>query len=256
MAQPGQPLESSASDSGLPGMVPPSEQDSNAGTSPVTDQSGDIGGSSVQDFDDDTETSDTPANAAAFEREMSPHLDALYRNALRLTGNANDAEDLVQDTYLRAYRFFHQYELGTNAKAWLFRIMNTVFLNDYRKKARQGESLSYDSLEDFYVYNRINEAAVGSTQSAEAKNPEEVVLEHLDIEAIQRAIRALPEEFRDTVFLATVEGLAYQEISDILSIPIGTVRSRLSRGRRLLQNALWKFLGPEELPKAIAASGS
>lgn len=192
---------------------------------------------------------------ALFEAEMAPHLDALYRNALRLTGNSNDAEDLVQDTYLRAYRFFHQYQPGTNAKAWLFRIMNTVFLNDYRKKARQGETYSYDGLEDFYLYNKLNEAALSGEQTFNLSNPEDVVLERLDIEAIQKAIGELPEEFRETVALATVEGLAYQEISDILGIPIGTVRSRLSRGRKLLQRALWEVVSGEGGQAPVAAGG-
>lgn len=201
----------------------------------------------------DTLPNAPPTDPALFESEMAPHLDALYRNALRLTGNANDAEDLVQDTYLRAYRFFHQYQPGTNAKAWLFRIMNTVFLNDYRKKARQGETYSYEGLEDFYLYNRLNEAALSGEQAFNLSNPEEIVLERLDIEAIQQAIGELPEEFRETVALATVEGLAYQEISDILGIPIGTVRSRLSRGRKLLQRALWKMLSQEEGEAPVAA---
>jgi len=196
-----------------------------------------------------------PTDPALFEAEMAPHLDSLYRNALRLTGNANDAEDLVQDTYLRAYRFFHQYQPGTNAKAWLFRIMNTVFLNDYRKKARQGETYSYDGLEDFYLYNRLNEATLSGEQTFNTSNPEDVVLERLDIEAIQRAILELPEEFRETVALATVEGLAYQEISDILGIPIGTVRSRLSRGRKLLQRSLWRILSGEEKASAGQQAG-
>ncbi len=180
-----------------------------------------------------------------FEAEMNPHLDALYRNALRLTGNANDAEDLLQDTYLRAYRFFYQYQLGTNAKAWLFRIMNTVFLNDYRKRVRQGETVSYDGLEDFYLYNRLSEDGVGGDHP-ETDNPEKAVLEKLDIEIIQKAIDALPPEFRETVALATLEEMAYQEIADTLEIPVGTVRSRLSRGRKLLQKALWDHLNGDE----------
>jgi RNA polymerase sigma-70 factor (ECF subfamily) len=180
-----------------------------------------------------------------FEMEMSPHLDALYRNAMRLTGNANDAEDLLQDTYLRAYRFFYQYQPGTNAKAWLFRIMNTVFLNEYRRKARQGETVSYDGLEDFYLYNRLVEDFSGNDRP-ETDNPEKLVLEKLDIETIERAIAALPVEFRDTVALATLEEMSYQEIADALSIPVGTVRSRLSRGRKLLQKALWEYLNGEE----------
>jgi RNA polymerase sigma-70 factor (ECF subfamily) len=182
-----------------------------------------------------------PTDPALFEAEMNPHLDALYRNALRLTGNANDAEDLLQDTYLRAYRFFYQYQPGTNAKAWLFRIMNTVFLNDYRKKVRQGETVSYDGLEDFYLYNRLVEDFSGNDHP-EVENPEKAVLEQLEIEMIQRAIDALPIEFRETVALATLEEMSYQEIADTLSIPVGTVRSRLSRGRKLLQKALWDYL--------------
>ena len=193
-----------------------------------------------------------PTDPALFELEMNPHLDALYRNALRLTGNANDAEDLLQDTYLRAYRFFYQYQPGTNAKAWLFRIMNTVFLNDYRKKSRQGETVSYDGLEDFYLYNRLSEDSLGGDHP-ETENPEKAVLEKLDIEIIQQAIQALPIEFRDTVALATVEEMSYQEIADMLEIPVGTVRSRLSRGRKLLQKALWEYLSGEEIQ--VAGSG-
>jgi RNA polymerase sigma-70 factor (ECF subfamily) len=190
-----------------------------------------------------------PTDPVLFEHEMGPHIDALYRNAVRLTGNSNDAEDLVQDTYLRAYRFFYQYQPGTNAKAWLFRIMNTVFLNEYRRKSRQPSTVSYDGLEDFYLYNRLAEESAGdATQQQSTANPQDVVLNRLDREAVEEAIGGLPVEFRDTVALATLEGLAYQEISDILSIPIGTVRSRLSRGRKLLQRALWNRLSalPDE----------
>jgi RNA polymerase sigma-70 factor (ECF subfamily) len=186
-----------------------------------------------------------PVDPELFEAEMNPHLDALYRNALRLVGNPNDAEDLLQETYLRAFRFFHQYQPGTNAKAWLFRIMNTVFLNDYRKKVRQGETVSYDGLEDFYLYNRVVEDSGGIDRS-QIENPQKAVLEQLDIEMIQRAIDALPNEFRDTVALATLEEMSYQEIADTLEIPVGTVRSRLSRGRKLLQRALWAYLNGEE----------
>ncbi len=203
----------------------------------------------------ESDFSAAPTDSLVFESEMAPHLDSLYRNAMRLTGNANDAEDLVQDTYLRAFRFFHQYELGTNAKAWLFRIMNTIFLNDYRKKSRQGEPLSYDELEDFFLYNRSQDSLPSAPGSTAQVNPEDAVLEKLDIEAIERSIDELPEEFRETVALATLEGLAYQEISDILNIPIGTVRSRLSRGRRLLQRLLWKNLAGTDLPPLSEAIG-
>lgn len=199
-------------------------------------------------LNDDLLAGPPPTDPELFESEMNPHLDALYRNGLRLTGNANDAEDLLQDTYLRAYRFFYQYQPGTNAKAWLFRIMNTVFLNDYRRKSRQGETVSYDGLEDFFLYNRLTEdgvTGVGGDRS-ETENPEKAVLEKLDIETIQRAIEALPIEFRDTVALATLEEMSYQEIAETLEIPVGTVRSRLSRGRKLLQRALWEYLNGDE----------
>jgi RNA polymerase sigma-70 factor (ECF subfamily) len=119
--------------------------------------------------------------------------------------------------------------------------MNTVFLNEYRKKVRQGETVSYDGLEDFYLYNRLVEDFSGNDRP-EAENPEKAVLEQLDIEMIQRAIDALPIDFRETVALATLEEMSYQEIADTLSIPVGTVRSRLSRGRKLLQKALWEYL--------------
>ncbi len=148
-----------------------------------------------------------PTDPILFEHETGPHIDALYRNAVRLTGNSNDAEDLVQDTYLRAYRFFYQYQPGTNAKAWLFRIMNTVFLNDYRKKSRQGDTVSYDGLEDFYLYNKVADDSSASPQQQAATNPQDVVLNRLDREAIEAAIGQLPVEFRDTVALATLEGL-------------------------------------------------
>jgi RNA polymerase sigma-70 factor (ECF subfamily) len=225
-------------------------------TLPPDSLNGNLDGSIV---DDATEPAVArPTDPALFERETGPHIDALYRNALRLTGNANDAEDLVQDTYLRAYRFFYQYHPGTNAKAWLFRIMNTVFLNEYRRKSRQADTVSYDGLEDFYLYNKIAEDSVASPQRQAASNPEDLVLHKLDREAIEAAISRLPVEFRDTVALATLEGLAYQEISDILQIPIGTVRSRLSRGRRLLQKALWNQLSalPEENLQNDARDGT
>jgi RNA polymerase sigma-70 factor (ECF subfamily) len=197
----------------------------------------------VESLDAVTANIPPPVNPQLFESEMNPHIDSLYRNALRLTGNSSDADDLVQDTYLRAFRFFHQYQPGTNAKAWLFRIMNTVFLNDYRKKSRQGDQLSYDELEDFYLYNRLSEESLSKEQTFNTANPEDVIVERIGIEEIQKAIRNLPTEFQETVALATLEDLSYQEISDILRIPIGTVRSRLSRGRKLLQHALWQFLG-------------
>lgn len=171
---------------------------------------------------------------ADFERQMLPYLDALYRSALGMTRNAGDAEDLVQDTFLRAYQFFDQFQGGTNARAWLFKILTNLYINAYRKKGREPEKVSYDEMEDFYLYNRLSHA--GGSGS-----PEDEVVRRVQVEAVENAIAQLPDEYRDTVILADLNELSYQEISDILAIPIGTVRSRLSRGRRLVQKALWAY---------------
>jgi RNA polymerase sigma-70 factor (ECF subfamily) len=172
-----------------------------------------------------------------FEQQMLPHLDALYRTAYSMTKNAGDAEDLVQDTYLRAYQFLDQFQGGTNARAWLFRIMTNLYINAYRRRTREPERLSFEELEDFYLYNRLSDAH----SSGSSESPEEAVVQRVQIEAIREAISHLPEEYRDTVVLADLNEFSYQEISDILQIPIGTVRSRLSRGRRLVQKALWAY---------------
>lgn len=169
---------------------------------------------------------------------MMPHLDALYRTALSMTRNPGDAEDLVQDTYLRAYQFFGQFTGGTNAKAWLFRILTNLYINSYRRRTREPERVSYDEMEDFYLYNRLADA---QSRGAVSLSPEETVVQQVQTEAIREAIGRLPDEYRDTVLLADVNEFSYQEISDILEIPIGTVRSRLSRGRRLVQKALWAY---------------
>ena len=174
---------------------------------------------------------------AAFEAQMLPHLDALYRSALSMAKNAGDADDLVQDTYLRAFQFFDQFQGGTNARAWLFRIMTNLFINTYRRRTREPERLSFDELEDFYLYNRLAHAhGTGAGGS-----PEDEVVQKVQIEAIRAAIEKLPDEYRDTVILADLNEFSYQEIGEMLDIPIGTVRSRLSRGRRLVQKALWAF---------------
>lgn len=167
---------------------------------------------------------------------MLPHLDALYRTAYSMTKNAGDAEDLVQDTYVRAYQFFNQFQGGTNARAWLFRILTNLFINTYRKKTREPERVSYDEMEDFYLYNRLSDA-----QQSSHASPEQIVVQQVQAEAIRDAIDKLPDEYRETVVLADVNEFSYQEIAEILEIPIGTVRSRLSRGRRLVQKAIWAY---------------
>lgn len=183
----------------------------------------------------------TPPSAstreANFQREMVPHLDALYRAALGMTRDKGDAEDLVQDTFVRAFQFYDQFQGGTNGRAWLFRILTNLYINSYRKKHREPERVSYDELEDFYLYNRLSDAHTRGVGAA----PEQEIVLKVQVEAIRTAIEQLPDEYRDTVILADLNEFAYQEIAEMLSIPIGTVRSRLSRGRRLVQKAIWAY---------------
>jgi RNA polymerase sigma-70 factor (ECF subfamily) len=177
----------------------------------------------------------TPRTREAFEREALTHLDALYGVARRLTRNDRDAEDLVQDTVLRAYRFFDRFEEGSHCKAWLFKILHNVFINKYRRGVRD---------RDLAGALAVDEGA-GATMSHErafaAKNPEAAILGGMMSEDVQRALDALPEEFRVPVLLADLEELSYREIADVMECPIGTVMSRLYRGRRLLQTALHKY---------------
>lgn len=172
-----------------------------------------------------------------FEREMVVHLDALYRAALGMTRDKGDAEDLVQDTFVRAFQFYSQYQGGTNGRAWLFRIMTNLYINSYRKKHREPERVSYDELEDFYLYNRLSDAQ----SSGRGNAPETEVVLRVEADAIKEAIDKLPDEYRDTIILADLQEFSYQEISEMLQVPIGTVRSRLSRGRRLVQKAIWAY---------------
>jgi len=181
--------------------------------------------------------SPSPRDRAEFEREMVVHLDSLYRAAMGMTRDKSNAEDLVQDTFVRAFQFYGQYQGGTNGRAWLFRIMTNLYINSYRRKHREPERVSYDELEDFYLYNRLSDAQGRAPGTA----PEIEVVQRVEAEAIKEAIERLPEEYRDTVILADLNEFAYQEISEMLQIPIGTVRSRLSRGRRLVQKAIWAF---------------
>src|SRR4249920_2647276 len=169
-----------------------------------------------------------------FEAEAMPYLDGMYAAAYRLTRNAADAEDLIQETFLRAYRGFHQFEPGTNLKAWLYRILMNTFINSYRKKQREPQTISEDEIEDWYLYSRM--ARGGAEPSAEA-----TVIESLPDEDVQDALSNLPEQFREAVMLADVEGFSYKEIAEIMGVPIGTVMSRLHRGRKALQQRLWQF---------------
>ena len=169
---------------------------------------------------------------ARFEAEAMPLLPSLYAGGLRLTRNPADAEDLVQETFLRAYRAFDSFEPGTNLKAWLYRILTNAFINEYRKRQRQPQTISEDDVEEWYLYDKLVEG--GAAPSAEAE-----LLEQLPDEEVRDALASLPEVFRVAVLLADVEGFSYKEIADITEVPIGTVMSRLHRGRKALEKALW-----------------
>jgi RNA polymerase sigma-70 factor, ECF subfamily len=182
-----------------------------------------------------------PDGAAARERqerleaEALTYLDPLYRTALRLSRNPQDAEDLVQETYLNAFRALDRFEEGTNLRAWLFRILNNAFISQYRRRRRRPSS-SLDEVSDFYLYDHLVDGGVAPAQ----ENPEREVLSRIGDEAVLRALEELPVEFRQVELLADVEGFSYREIADILGIPIGTVMSRLYRARRRLQKVLWQ----------------
>jgi RNA polymerase sigma-70 factor (ECF subfamily) len=169
-----------------------------------------------------------------FETEALRHLDALYRTGLRMTRSEADAEDLVQETYIRAFRFKDQFTLGTNMKAWLFRILTNTFINTYRRKAAQPDVTDLDGVDEFSLYRRMaDDRAASSSPDPEAELMSRVV----DTE-VTDALEELPEKFRTTVLL-DVEGFSYKEIAEMLSIPIGTVMSRLHRGRKFLQKRLY-----------------
>lgn len=168
------------------------------------------------------------------EQEAISHLDSLYRTALRLTGHAADAEDLVQETYFRAFRFLHQFRAGTNLRAWLFRILRNTFINMYRYKQRRPEQASIEETEEFYLYNHLIE----STFQPSSEQPDRAAIESLAIEQILDAIEKLPDDFRQVIMLVDVEEFSYREAAEIMDVPIGTVMSRLYRARRKLRSVL------------------
>ena len=166
-----------------------------------------------------------------FVRDAVPHLDALYSAALRYTRNPADAEDLVQEAFTKAYDKFHQFRPGTNLKAWLYRILTNTYINAYRKEQRRPDEVSADAEEDFSLYDRI---------SSTTHRPAEVeALSKLTDDEVKQALADLPEQFRIAVYLADVEGFRYAEIAEIMDTPVGTVMSRLHRGRAALQRALY-----------------
>src|SRR5580698_1417092 len=177
------------------------------------------------------------ADQAQFADLAMEYMGSLYSAALRMTRNPSDAEDLVQETYLKAYRAFGSFKEGTNLKAWLYRILTNTFINSYRARRRRPEQTELDEVEDLYLYRRLG----GLEAVSAGRSAEEEVLEHFTETEVKEAVEALPEQFRMAVLLADVEGFSYKEIAEILDIPIGTVMSRLHRGRRALQKALHEF---------------
>jgi RNA polymerase sigma-70 factor (ECF subfamily) len=177
------------------------------------------------------------ADQATFADQAMPLMDGLYGAAMRMTRKPADAEDLVQETYLRAYRGFGGFEQGTNLKAWLYRILTNTYINQYRKKKRRPDESDIDDVEDLYLYRRLG----GLAGATAGRSAEEELFEQITDSNIKDALEALPEQFRIAVLLADVEGFAYKEIAEILDIPIGTVMSRLHRGRKGLQKQLYEF---------------
>jgi RNA polymerase sigma-70 factor, ECF subfamily len=174
-----------------------------------------------------------PTLRALFEEQAIPFMDQLYAAAMRMTRNPADAGDLVQETYAKAYAAFAQFEQGTNLKAWLYRILTNTFINSYRKNQRQPYQNAIDELEDWQLGSAESLTQGRSTRSAEAE-----AIDHLPDSDVKEALQSIPEDFRLAVYLADVEGFSYQEIADIMKTPVGTVMSRLHRGRRLLRDLL------------------
>jgi RNA polymerase sigma-70 factor (ECF subfamily) len=183
-----------------------------------------------------------------FQREALPLLDSLYGAALRMTRNPADAEDLVQETMLRAYRAFDRFEPGTNLKAWLFRILTNAYINVYRKRQREPQKVSSDEVEDFDLYQELkdHDPSFGAT-------PESIVLDNLVDTDILMAIEDLPEQFRLAVVLSDIEGFSYAEMAEIMDVPMGTVMSRLHRGRKALQKRLWDLARERGIVKGAAS---
>ena len=174
------------------------------------------------------------AEADPFETEALAFLDALYRTGLRMTRSEAEAEDLVQETYIKAFRHRDQFTPGTNLKAWLFRILTNTFINQYRRKAARPETTELDDVDESILYRHMRDVSPGST----SPDPEAELIDNTLSSEVKEALEALPEKFRTTVLL-NVEGFSYKEIAQMLEIPIGTVMSRLHRGRKFLQKRLY-----------------
>ncbi|MEM8618096.1 MAG: sigma-70 family RNA polymerase sigma factor [Actinomycetota bacterium] len=188
------------------------------------------------------------ADRAEFAAQAMEYAPQLYSAALRMTRNRADAEDLVQETYLKGYRSFHTFTEGTNLRAWLFRILTNTYINTYRAKQRRPDESDLDDVEDLYLYKRIDTLA----DPAIGRSAEESLMTLLPDNEVKAALESLPDNFRLPVVLADVEGFAYKEIAEMLDIPIGTVMSRLHRGRKQMQKALHDYAVERGLDSATA----
>ena len=183
------------------------------------------------------------AKSALFEEQAMEHIDKLYAHAMRKTGNRVDANDLVQETYLKAFAAFDQFQQGTNIKAWLHRILENTYINQYRKLQNQPNYSPLEDLEDWQLGDAESRTAT-SSRSAEAE-----AIDHLPASAVKDALQAIPEDFRAAVYLVDVEGYSYQEVADIMDTPTGTVMSRLHRGRKLLREQLADYAREQGIGK-------
>jgi RNA polymerase sigma-70 factor (ECF subfamily) len=201
--------------------------------------------------------SEADAGAAAtakrvlFEEQALPFMDQLYAAAMRMTRNPSDAADLVQETFVKAFQAFSQFQQGTNLKAWLYRIQTNTFINSYRKKQRDPYQGTIDELEDWQLGGAESVTQTLSTRSAEAE-----AIDHLPDSTVKKALQSIPEDFRLAVYFADVEGFSYQEIADIMKTPVGTVMSRLHRGRRLLRDLLSDYASDRGIAVAPGTTGA
>ncbi len=175
----------------------------------------------------------TQSKQSLFEQEALPHMNALYSFAVRLCRDRDDASDLLQETFLKGFRFFDKFESGTNCKAWLFRILKNTYINQYRKDKKEPDTIEYDTIEEFYDLIR--------SESTESTDLQKRIFDNLLDDEISIALDSLPESFRTAIILCDLEGMTYEEISEILECPIGTVRSRLHRARNILASKLIKY---------------
>ena len=202
----------------------------------------------AEDVDVGSESAE--ARRARFERDAMQYVDQLYSAAMRMARNPADAEDLVQEAYTKAFSAFHQYKPGTNLKAWLYRILTNTYINLYRKRQREPLQSNSDTIEDWQLARAESHTSSG-LRSAEAE-----ALDHLPDSDVKRALQAIPEEFRLAVYFADVEGVAYKEISDIMNTPLGTVMSRLHRGRKMLRDMLADYAAERGFKTAVDSNGA